>query len=156
MSTPQTSKLAVVFAGEDFTAKLLDGSAVATRVRAMPARHLGRVLRLADHEAELLEFVCQVHTQEGDETEPSWKAVSPEWVDCLHDDSHVELYEAAKRLNFSRAAKWAERQIAAKQFTADVTLKAEEVLQPLMQQIVALVASSLPPSASPAPATPKS
>lgn len=156
MSTQQTSKLAVIFAGEDIPAKLNDGSLFNVRVRAMPARHLGRVLRLADHEAELLEFVCQVHTMEGEEVEPSWKAVSAEWVDSLHDDSHVELYEAAKRLNFSRATKWAERQIAAKQFVADVTLKAEEVLQPLMQQIVASVVSSLPPSASPAPATPKS
>lgn len=163
MSTQQPSKLAVIFAGEVMPEPgkpaLLDveGNPLPPiRVRAMPARHLGRVLRLADREAELLDFVCMVFTKEGEETEPTWKTVPEGWADILSDESHVELYEAAKRLNFSRATKWAERQIAAKQLVADVTLKAEEVLQPLMQQIVASVASSLQPSAPRAPATPKS
>jgi hypothetical protein len=59
MSTVITpSKLSVIFAGEDLVAELLDGSKVNVRVRAMPARHLARVMQLADKEAELLDFVC--------------------------------------------------------------------------------------------------
>lgn len=151
MSTATPSKLSIIFAGDILPATLLDGTTVAVRVRAMPARHLARVLHLADKEAELLDFVCTESATPAGVFEP----VEPGWADNLTDASHVELYEAAKRLNFSRAAMWAERQIAAKQFTGELAFKAEEVLAPMMERIVALMNSaglSPRPSGSPAPA----
>lgn len=170
MPASAPTKLSVIFAGEDHVARFIDGGPAATtvRVRAMPARHLARVLQLADKEAELLDFVCFAPVSQpgepGTNTGPSadgngitsaaWQRVPEGWADNLTDESHAELYEAAKRLNFSRAATWAERQIAAKQFTGELALKAEEALMPMMQQIVGLLGSlSRPPSTPAAPST---
>jgi hypothetical protein len=151
MNTTPT-KLSIIFSGEDLTATLLDNTSTPVRVRAMPARHLGRVLQLADKEAELLEFVCLIpSTSPEGEVISGWRAVPPGWADNLGDGSHATLYEAAKRLNFSRAATWAERQIAAKQFSGELALKAEEVLMPLMEQIVGSLALLSKPSAAPVP-----
>ncbi len=157
------SKLSIIFAGEDILAELLTkdgeqvGEKVHVRVRAMPARHLGRVLQLADKEAELLDFVCQIVcliSADGEITGRVYQAAEPGWADNLTDKSHTALYEAAKRLNFSRAATWAERQIAAKQFTGELALKAEEALTPMLERIVGLLGSlSKPPSTAAAPST---
>ncbi|MDP2136367.1 MAG: hypothetical protein Q8J74_00800 [Candidatus Didemnitutus sp.] len=159
------SKLSIIFAGEDLTATLLDQSSVAVRVRAMPARHLARVLQLADKEAELLEFVCLVPSTNGEgEVIPGWTRVPPEWADNLTDESHAQLYEAAKRQNFSRAVSWAERQIAAKRITGELARQMEEVISPLIQRlmdpmmdrlIASLVLLAKSPT-SPAAATPTS
>jgi hypothetical protein len=83
-----------------------------------------------------------------------WARVPSGWSDNLDDASHAALVEAAQRLNFSRAANWGERQIAAKQFQAPLLLKADKALAPALEEMVRLVISSLPPAASPAaPAT---
>ncbi len=146
MST-QPSKLSIIFAGEDRCATFIAGGPAATsvRVRAMPARHLARVLQLADLEAELLDLVCFLPREGG-----GFDPVESGWSDNLTDASHAELYEAAKRLNFSRAATWAERQIAAKKFTGELALKAEEAITPLLKQMIGLLGSLSKPSASPA------
>lgn len=56
-SENSSSKLAVIFGGEEIQAALLDGSTLLVRVRAMPVRQLSRVLELCASESELLEFV---------------------------------------------------------------------------------------------------
>ncbi|MBI5692586.1 MAG: hypothetical protein HZC55_21095 [Verrucomicrobia bacterium] len=156
MPTPTSvSKLAVIFAGEDLTARLHDGSSLPVRVRAMPARHLGRVLALCTDEAALLDFVCLVPAAEGEaQPVPGWSRVPEGWADNLTDASHAELLEAAHRLNFSRAANWGRRQIAAKQFQAPLLLEADEALAPVVEKMTRLLLSSLPLSVPPgAPAT---
>jgi len=150
MNNISTSKLSTIFASEELTATLLDGSSTAVRVRAVPVRHLGRVLQLADQEAELLDYVCQI--PEAGSAEPaasaSWKQVEPGWTDALTDESHIQLYEAAKRLNFTRATIWAERQIAAKKMNNELMLKTQEILLPLMKQLASSL--GLSPATSPA------
>ena len=164
-SSTKPSPLAVIFGGEVFDGrdeqhpliKLLDGTTTPVRVRAMPVRHLGAVLQVCTDEAALLDFVCQVPAPADDANPrefPGWQPVARSWADNLEDESHVALLEAAHRLNFSRAAKWGERQITAKQFQAPMLMKADAVLMPLVKEMAALLVSSLPPSVSPAePAT---
>jgi hypothetical protein len=151
-NTQQPSPLAVIYAGEDVFASLLDDTRVLVRVRSLPVRQLGRLLRVADDEAALLELVCFLPS----EGEKPFIPVTPEFVDNLVPESHDKLYEAAKRLNFSRAAKWAERHLADRTFVQEIGLKADEILQPLMQRLVASLTSLQQPPAKPAEASKKS
>lgn len=157
MTTTQTlpRKTLIAFKGEEITATFLDASTTLIRVRAMPARHLGQVMAACTDEAKLLELCCMEPTPAGEEDAPDaplrgWRAVAPGWADNLADASHVELLEAAQRLNFGRAAAWAERQIAAKQFQAPILMKADEALLPIVEKLTRLALSSLPAPASPA------
>lgn len=155
------SKTSIIFGGEVFDGRdsahprVIDRDGIAhdVRVRAMPARHLGRVLEVCTDEALLLEVVCSVaYRPEG--LPSDWVPVDANFVDNLSDESHVLLVEAAKRQNFSRAASWGERQIAAKQWQAPLLLKADEALKPVVEKMAALLLSSLRSSGSlAAPAT---
>jgi len=160
-STP-AKKTAVIFAGEVFDghdtahpkACDLDGNLHDVRVRAMPARRLGDVLRVCTDEAALVELVSVVAIKDDKGELIDWLPVDAAFVDNLDDASHVALLEAAKRLNFSRAANWGNRQIQAKQFQAPLLLKADEMLSPIVEKMAALLISSLKSSGSPAaPAT---
>ena len=159
MSTPNATptKTAIIFAGETITVTLRDQRSVTVRVRAMPARQLGRVLQLCTDEAALLELVCLIPAVEGDTPLPGmagWQPVPENWADNLTDEAHLALLEAAKRLNFTRAAAWGERQIEAKQFQAPLLLKADEALSPIVEKLAKLLVSASSPSASPgAPST---
>ncbi len=162
-ATP-AKKTAMIFAGEIFDGreaehpKIIDRGDVAhvVRVRALPARHLGRVLAACTDEAALLELVCTVALPD-DKGEPAeWLPVDENWIDNLADDSHLALVEAAKRLNFTRAASWGHRQIEAKQFQAPLLLKADEMLSPVVEKMAALLISSLRSSESAAKPTTKS
>ena len=147
MPTDTIPALSIIFSGEDVSVTFLDASTAFVRVRAMPVRHLARVLQLADKEAELLDYVCFL--PDG----ASFNPVPSGWADNLTDDSHAKLYEAAKRLNFTRAATWATRQIAAKKFTGEMAMQAEEVLLPLMRQLAGSIALFSAPSAPATPST---
>lgn len=164
MTTP--TKLSVVFAGEIFDGSSperpfildLDGKAFVVRVRAMPSRHLGRVLALAENEAELLEFVCQVAVplpvEAGAPVLIDWQPLTPEFVDSLAHPSHALLYESAGRLNFSRATAQAERKIVAGTIHVQLMERSENMVKPLAEKLAASVLSSLARSASPdAPST---
>ena len=158
-TTPTTpSKLAIIFAGEDFTdIELLDGSKVAVRVRSMPARHLPQIVQFSDEEVLLIEFVCLIPVTDQDEQiVPGWQRVPHGWADNLTDESHIKIYEAAKRLNFSRAAAWAQRQIAAKKFGAELSTAAAKALRPMLENIMGLPEFSPKSSGSPAAPTEKS
>jgi hypothetical protein len=166
-------KTVVIFAGEIFDGRDkehpkvrdLDGNEIIVRVRAMPARHLGRVLALCQHEALLLEFLCYVRRADqadavavDDKEAPpeiaGWATVPLGWADNLDDASHELLLEAGKRLNFSRAASWGQRQIEAKQFQQPLLLKTDEMLAPVVEKMVHLLVSSLQRSGLPvAPTT---
>lgn len=160
MTTP--TKLSVVFAGEVFDNSkpshpwivLHDGSLHTVRVRAMPSRHLGRVLALADREAELLEFCCTVAVvipkTETEAERIDWQPMTPEFVDSLDDTSHKLLVETAGRLNFTRAVQQAERSIAAGSLTIPLMEKADALLKPLAEKLASSVISSLAQSGSPA------
>jgi hypothetical protein len=157
ITTTTPSKLAVVFAGQDFTAvELLDGKLTPVRVRSMPARHLSKVLEACTNEAALLELTCLIPVPEGETAETEiagWMRVPPGWVDNLTDVSHVALLEAAKSLNFSRAAAWGERQIAAKQFQAPILLKTDKALMPMVQELASLILSQTQSASRAAPST---
>ena len=174
-STPPT-KTAVIFAGEIFDGSDaahplivdLEGREFTVRARAMPARHLGRVLQLCTDEAALLEFVCLVRAESDPSTLNSqlstspnsqlsgWQPADAAFVDNLADASHVLLMEAAKRLNFSRAATWGHRQIEAGQMKTGLMLKTDEMLSPVVEKMAHLLISSLKLSESPAKPTTKS
>ncbi|PTX95772.1 hypothetical protein [Opitutus sp. ER46] len=155
------SKTSIIFAGEIFAGQDADhphirdiaGNPHAVRVRAMPARHLGRVLELCTDEAGLLELVLQRSETDADGKLIGWVPVDAAFVDNLDDSSHDLLVHAASRQNFQRAATWGERAIAAKTFQAPLLLKADEALSPVIQRMVRLLISSLPQSGSPAAPT---
>lgn len=163
-STPP-SRLSVIFSGDTFDGRddahplISDkgGNSYLVRVRAMPARHLGRVLQLCLDEAALLEFVCQVAPATAEISKlcaPAWEPATAEWVDVLDDESHVLLVNAAQDQNFTRAASWGERQIAAKNFQAPLLMKADETMGPVVAKMVGLIVSSLKSSGSlPEPST---
>lgn len=160
-ATP-AKKTAMIFAGEMFDGhdtahpkiRDLDGTEHDVRVRAMPARHLGRVLHACTDEAALLEIVCLVAIRDDKGELVDWLAADAAFIDNLDDAAHVALVEAAKRLNFSRAANWGHRQIEAKQFQAPLLLKADEMLSPIVERMAGLLISSLRSAESPArPAT---
>ncbi len=162
-ATP-AKKTAMIFAGEIFDGRAvdhprvidLDGVAHDVRVRAMPARHLGQVLGACTDESALLELVCTVALETDKGGVLDWLPVDAGFVDNLTDESHALLLEAAKRLNFSRAASWGQRQIEAKQFQAPLLLKADEMLSPVVEKMAHLLISSLRQSESAAKPSTKS
>lgn len=145
-SEKSSSKLAVIFGGEEIQATLLDGSTLLVRVRAMPVRQLSRVLELCASESELLEFVCLVPATHGagDDEFEGWARVLSGWADNLSDASHDLLYATAGRLNFSRAATWVDRQVVAQQTRAGLMKRQMEMIAPLAQEMVRSLVSSLP------------
>lgn len=156
MTAPASpSKLAVIFAGEQITATLLDGRTLTVRVRAMPVRHLGRVLDLCTDEAALLDFVCLVPGEPAEGAEiAGWARVPDGWADNLSEASHDALITAAKKLNFSRAESWGRRQLEAGKMRVALMTATNEMLQPAVDKMLRLLSSSLPQFAPPAaPAT---
>jgi hypothetical protein len=148
----------MIFSGKTLLVRLLDGALRQCRVRALPARRLGQVLNLCTNEAALIELCTQAveDTAEIGAIQPSYADVPEGWADNLTDESHIELYQAAKELNFTRAADWGKRQIAAKQFQAPLLLEANTALEPYLREMIHLALSSLPPSALQAAASTKS
>lgn len=162
-ATP-AKKTAMIFAGEIFDGstkdhpKILDleGNAHDVRVRAMPARHLGKILGVCTDEAALLETVATLALKDDKGEVIDWLPVDAAFIDNLADASHAQLVEAAKRLNFSRAADWGGRQIEAKQFQAPLLLRADEMLSPVVEKMAHLLISSLRSGESPAARATKS
>ena len=161
VTTTPPPRLSVIFSGEVFDGhdaahpriRDLGGNEQIVRVRAMPARHLGRILQLCLDEAAFLEFVCYIPrpapaTNEEPNGIHGWMPVPVGWPDNLDDASHQLLVEAAQRQNFTRAASWGERQIAAKNFQAPLLLRADETMAPVVAKMVGLIVSSLKSSGS--------
>lgn len=164
--------LAILFAGHEAAATLVNGSKVAVFIRAMPQRWLARVVECAEFETALVELCtylpepAEPPTDRIDEkpkvaypdipAPAGYAAVPLGWSDNLSDDSVDFLYEQAKQLNFQRAIDWAAGQIAAKKLVAplheqamnQVMPLALKVMEPLMRKLEALSSSmpSLPSS----------
>lgn len=121
MSTnTEPTPLSVVLGGEALQATLMDGTTVRVFIRALPVRRLQEVLTHAVDEPALIEATAHLVGDDDLTKTP----VPQGWADGLTDDSHNALADAARRQNFTRAANWAERQIAANQ-----------TLLPLLQKI---------------------
>lgn len=105
-------------------------------VRQMPARHLlEKVLYHQDDEAMLITVCC---------TNMRGQPELPEnWVDSLTDESHVELLEKVRALNFSRMIAQAQR--------VQKIQKNLEVIAPPMKS--SPTSSPTAPSSSTAPTT---
>ena len=148
-----SSTSALLFAGEIFDGrdaahpllKLVDGRAIALRVRQLPARHLTApatgyldLYRLS-REAEILALCVQQQTVK----DGLWIAVDEALIDSLADESHAALLAAAEQLNFSRAVSQAERQIARGTSMLPLdTRMAESAISP-MKQVLSSWTSSL-------------
>lgn len=172
--------LAILFAGQESLATLVDGSPVQVYIRAMPQRWLARVIECAEYPASLVELCCYIKAAapagtgalavvEGaapaypDIPAPAgYEPVPQGWSDNLSDESVAALYELAKALNFQRAVDWAAGQIAAKKLVAplhemslnQVMPVVLRVMEPLMRKLDAL--SNSTPSAPSSAATPAS
>jgi hypothetical protein len=166
--------LSILFAGEAAVASYIDGTSDSRIfIRALPQRWLGRVIECCEFKHALVEL-CAYHKAEDaaekfdgdpaypDITPPAGYAAVPQgWTDNLTDECVDRLYELAQKLNFQRAATWAEGQIAAKKLVAPLHEKAinqvlpvlESVMKPLLKKLDSL-SSSTPsaPSSSDAPA----
>lgn len=118
MSDTPKSIFATIFSGIETNAVLhAEGGgtqSVHVRVHALPVRYLTLVLNLAEDESPLIELLTEIGTPIPDKPgQFTWAAVPSGWADNLTDDSHLELLEAAKKLNFSRAIAHGQRRVAA-------------------------------------------
>jgi hypothetical protein len=157
MSTQKS--LSIIFGGEETTAALLDGSSIKVRVRALPARYLGEVLAVAEKQTDLIELCTSIQVPaEGDALPPvyagvrqpeGWVGVPIGWTENLSDESHEALYQLARQLNFTRAAAWGKRQIAAKKDSAPIIEAAHEALRPIIQGLLASTNSALTSGSQP-------
>lgn len=170
MSPTMPPTLSTLFAGEEHVAALVDGSAVEVRVRALPQRHLVRVLAVAETPSDLIELCACTRTADGlpaaahpDIAAPAgWSHVPAGWADNLADESFAALHEAAQRLNFTRAATEGRLRIAAKKLVAPLEAEAiaqvrplvDSILLPLLRRLETLCASM--PSAPSSAASPAS
>ena len=157
------SPLAILFGGENITAKLVDGSEIPCFARAMPQRAMGEILARAEDQSALVEF-CTYIQGDPDPAAPPARIRAPQglqpvpigWADNLTAESFFALHEAATRLNFTTAVTWAKGQIAAKKTTGPVfeatirqiTPMVDRMIQPLLAQIKALSDSAPKPRPS--------
>lgn len=159
--------LRILFAGESAQATLLDGSRLDVWVRALPQMHMGEVVRAAEHQHHLVELCCylrtedlpQEHTRENTQCphiDPpaGYGAVPAGWAQNLEDESFDRIYELARRLNFSRAVTWGERQIAAKKAIAPLQRATIEQVAPLVEAVVASVLERFSSSTPKSPQSP--
>lgn len=180
--------LSILFAGHASSATLVDGHIGSIWVRALPQEHLAHVIREAEHKHALVELCCYFKAPAAPARKSKirnpksiidWVVTgaprAPEipppagylpvpmgWSQNLDDASIDRLYEEVKTLNFTRAAKWAGAQIAAKKLVAplhramvDLTAPViEQLLAPLLKRLEASSAST--PKSPPSPDTPAS
>jgi hypothetical protein len=78
------------------------------------------------------------------------------WSQNLSDESFEELYAAACRLNFTRAASWGQRQIAAKKTVAPIQQATLEQVAPLIEKMVTTLLQRFAPSSTSTPSAPSS
>lgn len=171
--------LSTLFAGQSTRVHYLNDDTEDVFVRALPQRYLHHVLATAEHKHELVALVTYTHSATPAKARKAAKGkgaqgpliapptgytpVTVPWTDNLTDDSVDALYELAKKLNFSRAAKWAWAQIAAKKLVAplheQILIQSmpiiEKVLAPFMQRLEALSSSTPKSLSSPAVSTAK-
>ena len=145
---PSTSRL---FAGQPASVTLRDGTTASVRVRELPARHhldlieLFHVGREADLIARCTEREAPDLRSPNSDLRPTsaWGPVDAAFVDNLSDESHVALVDLATTLNFSRAIRTAERQIARGQQLSPVIAKLTQALLEPMKRELASWTSSL-------------
>lgn len=166
------NQLSIIFAGSTKTVEQFDGRKITVAVRALPLRFLIRVLQCAEFPHQLVELCCYRDKNDVDEQSlpaPAFPDIpAPDglvpvpmgFCDNLTDAAVTELYEAAKQLNFQRAADHGKALIAAKKLTApfreqamaEVVPLVESIMQPLMRKLDALSNSpASAPSSSAAP-----
>lgn len=161
--------LTILFAGQTAMAKFIDGSTVSVFVRALPQRTLlGDFLNVMEFGHATVQLCTYTKAGEGvaptgdypDVSVPTgYWPVPSNWADNLTDDSQIDLYELAKKVNFNRAAKLAEGQIAAKKQIGPLNQKVMMQILPLVENALNGLlkkSSASAPSAPPSAATPAS
>lgn len=134
---------AILFAGEQRTVLLRDGRSVTVRVRELPARHHLELLELfhVGREADLIQRCCE---QLVDPAAPLfvWAPVDAAFVDNLNDEGHEILCQLADRLNFQRAIRTAQRQVARGQEMRPLMESMQKtMLAPLRQELASWTSS---------------
>jgi hypothetical protein len=161
--------LSILFAGEAYAAKLVNNSSVPVFVRALPQQFLGDFLAVAEQQHLVVELCCYLRAPRGaaakrrvTEATPvippphGMKPVPVGWSQNLSDESFEELYAAACRLNFTRAANWGQRQIAAKKTVAPIQQAVLEQVAPLIEKMVTTLLQRCAPSSTSTPSAPSS
>ncbi len=125
--------ISTLFAGQEAMATMVDGTTHLMRVRELPARHHLELLELfhVGREADLIQR-CAERCAAEEAGERKWEKVDAAFVDGLTDESHQQLADLCQTLNFSRAIKTAQRQIA----------RGQE-LRPLMEKMSATMFAPL-------------
>ncbi len=164
--------LAILFGGSPAEAKFIDGTAINVFVRALPQRYLVHVLNCCEFKHALVELCCYIKNDPAaaaDATPPAPRAIAPEvvppagygflpdgWTDNLTDESVEALYALAQELNFQRAAKWAQGQIAAKKLVAPLHEAAMTQVMPLVEKIMKPLMAKLDTLSTSTPSAPSS
>jgi hypothetical protein len=161
----KSNALSILFAGETFAATLVNGSLLKIFVRALPQQFLGDFLGVAEHQHLVVELCCYRSARETVKKLPftpaipppnGYSPVPPGWSQNLTDESFKELYAAACRLNFTRAANWGQRQIAAKKTVAPIQQAVMEQVAPLVDRMMTTVLQRFAPSSTSTPNAPSS
>jgi hypothetical protein len=156
--------LNVLFAGEPRTVKLIDGTELRVFVRSLPERPLlTHFLAVMEFGAPTIELCTYTKAGSGkpplglfpDVRPPDGLWPVPEgWADNLTDESHEELYELAKTLNFGRAEKLARGRLSAKKKIAPLNSQLTAEIQPLVLNVLESLLSKFSSSTPKSPSSP--
>jgi len=143
--TNQNHPFSVLFAGEEREVELINHFKVRVFVRELPLKFLGDFLGVAETQHQVVEMCVYLEGEPiGDGAFPripppvGYAPVPAGWDQNLTEASFYDLYDTACRLNFSKAATWAHRQIAAKK-------KVAPLYEAMMNQVLPLVTSLIEP-----------
>jgi len=159
----KSSPLSILFAGETYPVTLINGARIKIFVRAIPQQFLGDFLAVAEQQHLVVELCCYRSARETVKKmaftpaippPDGYSPVPPGWSQNLSDASFEELYAAACRLNFTRAANWGQRQIAAKKTIAPIQQAVMEQVAPLIDRMMTTVLQRFAPSSTSTPSAP--
>jgi hypothetical protein len=166
---PAKNPFQILFGGQGATVRFLNGKEERVFVRSLPERPLlTHFLAVMEFGAPTIELCT--YTKAGTGAAPSglfpdvrspdgYWPVPEGWADNLSDESHAELYELAKQLNFGRAERLAQGRLSAKKQMAPLSTQLSAEIQPLvlnvLESLLAKSSTSTPKSPS-SPATPAS
>jgi len=139
----QNHPFSLLFAGEEKEVELIDHSKVRVLVRELPLKFLGDFLGVAETQHQVIEMCTYLEGESrGDGAFPripppvGYAPVPAGWDQNLTEASFYELYDIACRLNFSKAATWAQRQIAAKKKVAPLYEAMMNQVQPIVTSLI--------------------
>jgi hypothetical protein len=96
----QPTKTETMNGGTNLEVTLRDGTKATIFVRQLPARKMNDLMLAQENEAAIIDLACTLNG----------KAVLPDFVDSLSEESHVAAIAEIERINSDFFIKWGQRQ----------------------------------------------